>query len=243
MQKTSFGSCLMVCFMLMFASLTVSAQKFSPSSYIAEHKGLAQQLMKETGVPASVILAVAIHESAYGNSKIAKDLNNHFGIKGKNSSRAIRSAYKGYQSALDSYHDFVGLLKRRKATQPLFEKHSQEDYKHWVRGIARSGYSTSGDWSSKVLSTINRYNLDDYDKEKVQVPYTSQKVKPKQDVLIKSINPKISGANFDSSSSYVVGVGDTLSTVALRYQRSVADLKNINKLSSTKLSIGQRLLF
>ena len=96
--------------------------------------------MEETGVPASVILAVAIHESAYGNSRIARHLNNHFGIKGKNQSKTIRSAYKGYDTPLDSYRDFVGLLKRRKATQPLFEQHSSTDYQAWLLGIARSGY-------------------------------------------------------------------------------------------------------
>ncbi|GGH10082.1 muramidase [Sphingobacterium alkalisoli] len=143
--------------------MTFGQKKFSPSSYIDEHRDLAQQLMRETGVPASVILAVAIHESAYGNSKIAKHLNNHFGIKGKNSSSVIRSAYKGYESVLSSYRDFVALLKRRKATQSLFEERSSTDYQSWIAGIARSGYSVSGDWKSKVLSTINRYDLDQYD--------------------------------------------------------------------------------
>lgn len=138
-------------------------KKYTPQSYVHSHKDAAQQLMRETGVPASVILAVAFHESAYGNSRVAHHLNNHFGIKGKNNSTAIKSAYKGYGSVLASYRDFVGLLQRRKATQPLFYKYDSQDYKAWVQGIAKAGYSETGDWSRKVLATINQYDLDQYD--------------------------------------------------------------------------------
>ncbi|MDR2285039.1 MAG: glucosaminidase domain-containing protein [Sphingobacterium sp.] len=164
MQKSLCSRALLL-LVLCFASVTtlLGQKKFSPSSYIEQHKSVAQQLMRETGVPASVILAVAIHESAYGNSRIANHLNNHFGIKGKNNSSVIRSAYKGYESVWASYNDFVGLLKRRKATQPLFEKYSPQDYTAWVKGIARSGYSATKGWSSKVLNTIDRYDLDELD--------------------------------------------------------------------------------
>lgn len=154
-----------VCILTTLTSLGAFAQDYTTKTYIAKHSSAAQKLMRETGVPASVILAVAIHESAYGNSRIARYLNNHFGIKGKNNSKKIRSAYKGYESPMDSYRDFVGLLQRRKATQPLFEKHDSKDYQSWVKGIARSGYSETSDWSRKVISTIDRYDLEKYDEK------------------------------------------------------------------------------
>lgn len=164
MQK-SLVSKLMLIMVLCFVSMSVTygQQKFSISSYIEEHKKVAQQLMKDTGVPASVILAIAIHESAYGNSRVATNLNNHFGIKGKNNSKTIRSAYKGYGSVFDSYNDFVDLLKRKKTTQGLFETKSSTDYNAWVKGIARSGYSATQGWGSKIISTINRYDLSELD--------------------------------------------------------------------------------
>lgn len=164
MQK-SLISRMLLTMMLCFACIasTLGQQKFSPKSYIEEHKNVAQQLMHETGVPASVILAVAIHESAYGNSRIAKYLNNHFGIKGRNNSKKIKSAYKGYSSVRDSYNDFIALLKRKKSTVSLFDNHAAGNYNAWVTGIARSGYSETKTWKSKVISTINRYNLDQYD--------------------------------------------------------------------------------
>lgn len=164
-MQRSLCSRMLLLLVLCFASMTTifGQSKFSPSSYIEQHKSVAQRLMRETGVPASVILAVAIHESAYGNSRIAKHLNNHFGIKGKNNSRTIKSAYKGYESVHASYNDFVDFLKRRKSTQTLFDNVAPLDYTAWVRGIARSGYSATKGWSSKVLGTIDRYDLDDLD--------------------------------------------------------------------------------
>lgn len=157
--------CVLFLMITIGGSYCQAQRKYTPTSYLEKHSKAAKQLMKETGVPASVILAIAIHESAYGNSRIATYLNNHFGIKGKNSSRKINSAYKGYDSTLASYRDFVGMLQRKKSTQPLFMKHDSEDYQSWIKGIAKSGYSTSGDWSRKVLATIDRYNLDQYDEK------------------------------------------------------------------------------
>src|SRR5690606_38757979 len=149
---------------LFCTSAVVAQQRISLQNYIENNKSLAQQLMEETGVPASVILAVAIHESAYGNSCIARHLNKHLRNKGKNQSNPTHSAYKGYDPPIDSHRDFDALLQRRKATQPLFDKHSSTDYQAWLVGIARSDYSVSKDWRNKVLSIINRYNLYDYDK-------------------------------------------------------------------------------
>lgn len=247
MQKISIGRHVMILLMFVFTVSTTIAQKFSPSSYIAEHKDMAQQLMRETGVPASVILAVAFHESAYGNSKIAKHLNNHFGIKGKNKSKTIRSAYKGYSSITESYRDFVGLLQRRKATNKLFGKHEADDYESWVKGIARSGYATAGSWSPKVLATIRRYKLHKYDQ--VQQPPIAKEtlakngtIKIQQDLLLSAMEAKDTAVDFMSSESHVVAKGDTLSELAERYDTSVEKLKSRNDLKSSKLTIGQRLL-
>lgn len=245
MQRTGISKYIFVLLMFVFTVKTTIAQKFSPSSYIAEHKQVAQQLMLETGVPASVILAIAIHESAYGNSRIAQHLNNHFGIKGKNNSRTIRSAYKGYSSVKESYLDFVGLLKRRKATNRLFEAHDQTDYKEWVQGIARSGYSMTGSWSSKVLATINRYNLQEFDYlpagSAAKGLLAENPAEKQEDLLLSTMEKKEAPVNF-MNQTHVVRKGETLSALAKRYDVSVEELKRRNNLQSSKLSIGQRLL-
>ena len=162
MQKSLSRLLLLILTVCLLGVSSLQAQKYTPDTYIEKYGPIAQELMKESGVPASVILAVAMHESAHGNSRIANHLNNHFGIKGKNSSKKIRSAYKGYSSAMSSYEDFINLLKKRKHTTSLFDDQNK-NYTSWVKAIARSGYSATKSWSSLILRTISRYNLDKYD--------------------------------------------------------------------------------
>ena len=52
-------------------------------AYITQYKAIAMKEMKRTGVPASITLAQAILESNSGESNLAKNHNNHFGIKCK----------------------------------------------------------------------------------------------------------------------------------------------------------------
>src|ERR1700761_4827546 len=100
---------------LLISSLAVSAQNTS-QSYIEQFKDNAIRIMHETGVPASIILAVAMHESANGNSLIARALNNQFGVKGGTTSviynhkKKVHTAYKKYDSVMDSFEDFTRLM-------------------------------------------------------------------------------------------------------------------------------------
>jgi flagellum-specific peptidoglycan hydrolase FlgJ len=134
---------------LLILSLTASAQT-SASRYNQNYKDEAVKLMHEHGVPASIILAVAMHESANGTSLIARHLNNHFGMKGKNTSSKIKSSYRGYESVESSYEDFISLLKRKRQFSSMFDKYSHWDYKNWVWGIQRGGYAAKDICCSKA---------------------------------------------------------------------------------------------
>lgn len=240
-KKTSIGKYLCVLLMFVFTVQTTIAQKFSMSSYIDEYKEIAAQLMEETGVPASVILGVAIHESAYGNSRIAKHLNNHFGVKGRNNSKTIRSAYKGYQSVAASYQDFVGLLQRRKATAHLFEKYAHGDHESWIKGIARAGYSETGDWSAKVLSIIDRYDLDRIDEDVAnkaqEMLATRIEASETGDILLREMEKNISPENFT-----IFTLRNLQNSEMLADQKKVSSdaLKRRQRLSSSSLSIENR---
>lgn len=133
--------------------------------YIDLYKEAAIQIMNEHGIPASIVLGIAIHESASGTSRIARYLNNHFGIKGSSGPKSIKSAYKGYPSVKDSYEDFVSFLERKNPFKTLFDRYSADDYKNWARGIQRGGYAQSTVWASQVLAIIKKYNLHDLDEE------------------------------------------------------------------------------
>lgn len=214
-------ACCMVFGLTTIGMAQAQAQRISPAEYIQRYKDIAIDYMNVHGCPASIILAIAMHESAHGNSRVARYLNNHFGIKGPNNSKEIRSAYKGYNSVEESYQDFIDFLKRRKGTQELFDQYEPYEYQQWVRGIARSGYAQSSSWSAKVIGTIRRYNLHEFD----QV-----------DGIVKEASP----ANPEPE-VYVVKKGDTLSAIARRHGTTVKAIQRNNGLAGSMLQIGQQL--
>lgn len=228
----------LACVFIGITQTSWAQKRYSIDNYIDEHAGFAQELMEETGVPASVILGVAIHESAFGNSKIARFLHNHFGIKGKNRSTKIKSAYKGYSSVKESYKDFVGLLQRRKATSTLFEKHTHTEYEAWVRGIAASGYANNiKEWPTKVLSLIDRYELNQYDTIALSEEET-------EDLLTLFTSPRFKNdfAPFISPFYYTVQVHDSLEGIAELFGTSVEVLKRRNKIEEENIHIGFGLI-
>ena len=149
---------------LLTATLAVSAQNTS-QSYIEKFRENAVQIMHETGVPASIILAVAMHESANGNSAIAMNLNNQFGVKGGSTNvfykhkRKVTTSYKKYDSVLDSFDDFARIMTERKQFSHLADELTHYDYAGWAKGIQHSGYCSSHKWASQVLFLIHKYQL------------------------------------------------------------------------------------
>jgi len=199
----------------------LAQQKYTAQSYIQANKDAAIKYMKEYGIPASIILGIAYHESAHGNSKLATYLNNHFGIKGKNNSTEIKSAYKGYDSVEDSYFDFVNFIESRKQFSILIDKYGPGNYKDWVFGIARGGYAASSKWASQVIAIIDKHKLYELDEN------------PSRES-----NTRLAA----SKSSYTVKKGDSLSELAKRFRTTVNDIKDKNKLTSSNLQIGQELM-
>lgn len=78
--------------------------------------------MLRTGVPASIKLAQGILESQFGESPLAKNANNHFGIKCKtewtgektyHDDDAKGECFRVYPTAEQSYRDHSDFLKNR----------------------------------------------------------------------------------------------------------------------------------
>src|SRR5690606_1287350 len=53
----------------------------SAEAYIQRYKDISIAEMRTYGIPASITLAQALLESGNGNSYLAREANNHFGIK------------------------------------------------------------------------------------------------------------------------------------------------------------------
>lgn len=156
---------------LLISTLAASAQKNTSTSYIDKFKDDAVRIMHETGIPASIVLGVAMHESGCGNSNIAQKLNNQFGVKGGGGAvytkhnKKVRTPYKRYDSVLDSFQDFARIMTERKQFSHLADALTHYDYLGWAKGIQRSGYAGSRKWASQVLGIIKKYDLHDLDEK------------------------------------------------------------------------------
>ncbi|QNL50715.1 glucosaminidase domain-containing protein [Olivibacter sp. SDN3] len=197
-------------------------------AYIDNHKDWAISAMREFGIPASIILAVAMHESANGNSKVAVHLNNHFGIKGPNSNTQIKSAYKGYNSVKDSYDDFIAYLKNRKQLSTLFDRYPAYDYQSWAYGIMHGGYAGNKAWAAHIIALIKKHRLFELDDV------------PEDDIATEFELPKKAFSETPPT-IYVVKKGDTLGIIAKRHHTTVKNIIRKNSLVSDRLKIGQRI--
>jgi flagellum-specific peptidoglycan hydrolase FlgJ len=175
---------------LLFVSVQASAQKNTSQSYIEKFKDDAIRIMHESGVPASIILAVAMHESANGNSNIAQSLNNQFGVKGYNKTvyktqknKKVSTFYKHYDSVMESFEDFARIMTQRKQFSMLASTLTTLDYTAWARGIQKAGYCSSHKWATQVLAIINKYQLNSFD----ATPSTSN--------VITGVNPDLQAEN------------------------------------------------
>lgn len=215
---------------------TVQAQTIQ--DYVEEHTDHARELMREYEVPASVILAVAIHESAAGKSKIARHLNNHFGIKGANSNTNINSSYRDYESADESYDNFVEVLQNKNSFNKLFDTFDQYDYAGWARGIQRGGYASSRTWAKQVIAIINKYELYQYDErpddyiEPVKAPVVYSKKHHRSSRSIR---------HHRSVKSYTVKKGDNLNSIAESRGTTAKALMQKNGLKRSTLKPGQKI--
>jgi LysM repeat protein len=143
------------------------------AAYVAKYKDIAVSEMKRTGIPASITLAQGMIESDYGRSTLARDANNHFGIKCHDdwTGPTIRhhddrrnECFRKYQRPEDSFYDHSDFLKSGSRYAFLFDI-DVTDYKGWARGLKKAGYATNPDYANMLIRKIEENNLQYYDNE------------------------------------------------------------------------------
>ena len=155
--------------------LSVSAQR-EPGTpqqrYISRYAPIAVNEMYRTGVPASITLAQGIIESRSGQSALAVDGNNHFGIKCHNSWRGQTmladddrkdECFRVYDSAEESFRDHSDFLRYRDRYKFLFD-FKTTDYKSWAYGLKQAGYATDPSYASKLIQCVEDYDLTRFDR-------------------------------------------------------------------------------
>jgi len=212
------------------------------NGYIAQYNGVAMSNMKTYGIPASIILAQGILESGAGQSDLAVNANNHFGIKCHNDwtgdkvykdDDSANECFRKYNQASESYKDHAMVLTGKNRYASLF-KLPKGDYKAWAKGLREAGYATDPRYPEKLINYIETYNLHEYDNKVLGKGSSSKKEETK--VLAQE--------DFGSAQTgfYEIQKGDTFYSVSKKFNLTVEELKAKNNLSDNTLSIGQKLI-
>ena len=138
----------------------------SRTEYISLYSNIAISEMNRTGIPASIKMAQAILESGDGNSRLARQANNHFGIKCSNwtgrtvfhDDDARNECFRSYNKPEESFLDHSDFLTNRPRYASLFDL-DPYDYKSWAKGLKAAGYATDPAYDSKLISIIERNEL------------------------------------------------------------------------------------
>ena len=191
--------------------------------YIAIYSDIAQDEMRQYGIPASITLAQGILESSSGRGRLATKANNHFGIKCHDWTGAKiyhdddkkGECFRKYKNSKYSFQDHSVFLTTRKRYHKLFVL-DKDDYKGWAKELKAAGYATDRKYPQKLISLIERYQLFRFDAE-------------------------VLGTEISNHDKHRVVSGDTLYSISKKYKISVDELKRLNGLDSNHLFVGQVL--
>ncbi len=178
--------------------------------YIEQYKNLAIAEQIRSGVPASITLAQGIHESAAGKSDLATRGNNHFGIKCKSTwtgdtllhdDDAKQECFRKYPSSEQSYVDHSNFLKGSTRYSALFTLEIT-DYIGWASGLKKAGYATNPLYVRKLTELVEKYNLQQYTYDAIQLAKTGTspgEVIPELDANTTESNPSNTGNSQSST--------------------------------------------
>lgn len=162
------------------------------SEFIETLGPIARENYKRTGILASVTLAQAILESGWGQSSLAKNGNNLFGMKqnlsgnnwggsawdgvnyyrkgtyeyGSSGRYSIKANFRKYSCVEDSIEDHSAyLLNAKNGSKKRYAGLTKtKSYKKQLQIIKKGGYATSGSYVSQLCGVISRYHLTKWDK-------------------------------------------------------------------------------
>ena len=152
--------------------LALLAQRITPEEYIQTYKDIAMREMRDYKIPASITLAQGLLESGAGNSALAREAKNHFGIKchkgwtGKTYTMdddERDECFRRYDNAEQSFVDHSLFLTTRSRYAALFDL-DITDYEGWAKGLKAAGYATNPKYAQLLIDRIELYDLAKYDK-------------------------------------------------------------------------------
>jgi flagellar rod assembly protein/muramidase FlgJ len=150
----------------------------TPREFIVAIGPAAQESAHITGIPASFTIAQAALESGWGESQLAKQAFNLFGVKADGSWSGpvlymptreflkgqwvtVTAGWRKYPGWLASINDrakFFALNPRYRLA--MTGRRTGEDF---ARQIAIAGYATDPRYADKIIAVIRSHKLDQYD--------------------------------------------------------------------------------
>ncbi|MGB3799623.1 MAG: glucosaminidase domain-containing protein [Lewinella sp.] len=150
----------------------IAGKKQRVANYIRRHEAAARREMTKFGIPASITLAQALLESNAGDSKLAVNSNNHFGIKCRTKCLGCTcrnygddtryDMFRVFDSVADSFREHSTLLNTSRYAK--LKQHGT-DYVKWAHGLKACGYATDPKYGNKLVTIIENLGLDRYDRK------------------------------------------------------------------------------
>jgi len=138
--------------------------------YLETYREAAIREMWRSGVPASITLAQGVLESSNGQSALATQANNHFGIKCHDwkgetyiqDDETKNECFRKYNTVQESYADHSDFLRGRPRYAKLFLL-DRTDYVGWAKGLKECGYATNPNYPTLLINLIDGNSLHQYD--------------------------------------------------------------------------------
>lgn len=154
--------------------------QLSQEQFIHRIATYAQELQSAYGILPSVVIGQAILESNWGQSKLASEYNNLFGMKAYGNQPkinletqeyineewiTIQGDFKIYNSWEESMDDHTQLFLKGVDWNPrLYEQVLlATNYKEAAQALQDAGYATDPTYAQKVIDVIESYDLAKYD--------------------------------------------------------------------------------
>ncbi|MCL2738906.1 MAG: glucosaminidase domain-containing protein, partial [Bacteroidales bacterium] len=204
--------------------------------------------MQEYGIPASITLAQACIESGNGTSRLAREANNHFGIKCHNNwtgktiahtDDAPNECFRKYDHPRESFKDHAEFLRYRDRYAFLFDL-SPYDYKGWAQGLKSAGYATNPQYAEMLIRLIEDYKLYEYDRPVTELPIPPRILEQPEIVLPEVGSPLYTAGlhrtiyQINQVPYVLAGPGDSYASLAREFRLFQREILRFNELKKSQ---------
>lgn len=137
----------------------------TPTQFVKTYYPLAEAVTRGTRVLPTTVLTVAALETAWGESELAKNAYNFFGIKHFGTYPKKYGDFRAYDSVQESFKDFMVFLYTNSRYKPVFE---QKDGLLQLFALAQAGYNGTSPQNIAEYKNLAGNVYRDYIKSRVE---------------------------------------------------------------------------